>query len=760
VNALLAGMENAVLTARRLMRRLRDVMAGTGSASTRLDKIVHLIAAELRADVCSCYVMRAGEVLELFATYGLRQEAVHKTRLRIGEGVVGEIAAKSQPLALANAQTHPNFAYRPETGEEPFHSMMGVPILRGGKVRGVLTLQHREHRHYREDEIELLETVSMIVAELIAAGELVNVAEISPAGDPLLLPQRLDGTSLSGGMAAGRAVLHRPQITIREMVSDNAEQELTRFKTSVDALQRELDDILAMPGIVAGESRDIIETYKLFASDHGWMTKHEDAIRQGLTAEAAVQKVQNDYRARLAQTTDAMIREKVADLDDLANRLQQHLTGREATAAGTIPDDAILIARTLGPAELLDYDTRKIRGVILEAGGAASHVAIIAKALDIPVIGQCKDIFSRLEPLDPLIIDGDRGTIYIRPGEDIQAQFSQSMLMKRERAFMLDELRDQPNLTPDGEKVSMLLNCGLSIDFDHLQSTGADGVGLYRTEIPFMVRSNFPDVEQQAQMYRHGFARCTDKQLTIRTLDVGGDKMLPYLTPHTEENPALGWRAIRIGLDRPAMLRQQLRAILEAANGQDFALMFPMIATIAELLEAKDILQMEIDRCQRHGLPLPKKLQVGLMLEVPSLIWQVPGLLPHIDFLSIGSNDLLQYFFAADRTNALVSRRYDPLSPAFLLLIREMVAMCNTASKPLSVCGEMASRPLEAMTLLGLGVRKLSIAPNAFVAVKRVVRSTDTQVLSDYLSTQLLRPEPSLRQKLTAFAKDHGVILA
>ncbi|MBI1273995.1 MAG: phosphoenolpyruvate--protein phosphotransferase [Alphaproteobacteria bacterium] len=735
-------------------------MAGSGSAEVRLNKIVHLIAAELHADVCSCYVMRAGEVLELFATHGLRQEAVHKTRLRSGEGIVGDIAAKMQPLALANAQAHPHFAYRPETGEEPFQSMMGVPILRGGRVRGVLTIQHKERRQYREDEIELLETIGMVVAELIAAGELVSAGEISPAGDPLLLPQRLEGLSLSPGMAAGRAVLHKPQITIREMVSDNADAELTRLHEAIAALLNELDKILGTSsGGIQGESREILETYKVFASDHGWLTKHEDAIKQGLTAEAAVQKVQNDYSARFSQINDPMIKEKAADLDDLATRMLQHLTGRHTTAASTLPEDAILIARTLGPAELLDYDTRKIRGLILESGTSASHVAIVAKALDIPVIGQCGGILSRLEPLDPLIIDGTRGIVYVRPNEDVQEQFVHSMALKQERAFMLNELRDLPGTTRDAVDISLMLNCGLAVDFDHLQPTGADGVGLYRTEIPFMVRGSFPNVEQQAQIYRYAFARTEGKALTIRTLDVGGDKMLPYQTDQGEENPALGWRAIRIGLDRPSMLRQQLRAILEAADGRPFNLMFPMIATIAELIESKKILQLEIDRRTACGKVVPEKLRIGLMMEVPSLIWQVPGLLPHVDFLSIGSNDLLQYFFAADRTNPLVSRRYDPLSPAFLLLIREMAAMCNTAGKSLSVCGEMASRPLEAMTLVGLGVRMLSISPSAFVPIKAMVRSMDVKPLSDYLTTQLLRPDASLRQKLTDFARDHGVLL-
>ncbi len=735
-------------------------MAGGGTAPKRLHKIVTLIAAELGADVCSCYVMRAGEVLELFATHGLRQEAVRVTKLRSGEGVIGEIAAQAKPLALANAQSHPSFVYRPETGEEAFTSMMGVPILRGGKVRGVLAIQHKEKRHYAEDEIELLETVAMIVAEMIAQDELVPVNEISPVGDPSLRPNRAEGLSLNGGLAAGYAVLHRPQITLREMVAEDSEHERKRLHEALGGLLEEIDSMMAMPQFGAhGDTSDILDAYRILAADRGWVGKLEDAIHQGLTAEAAVQKVQNDYRARFGQVADPMIREKLADFDDLVDRLLQHLTGRAATAAATLPDDSILIARSLGPAELLDYDRRKLRGLVLETGTMASHVAIIAKALDIPVIGQCSGILSRVEPLDPLIIDGERGIVYIRPGEDVQESFARHREIAEQRQYELAGLRELPSMTADGVAVDLLLNCGLAIDFDHLETTGAAGVGLYRTEIPFMTREDYPSVAQQTDIYRRAFSMTGSRQLTVRTLDIGGDKMLPSLSLREEENPALGWRAIRIGLDRPAILRQQLEALLAASGGKPFNLMFPMIATVAELTAAKEILAQARERHAALGLVGPASLSVGVIVEIPALLWQLPALLPHVDFLCVGSNDLLQYMFAADRGNARVSARYDTLSPAFLLMLRELVVCCAVAGKPLSVCGEMAGSPLEAMTLIGLGVRALSFSPSSFTRVKRMMQSLNVAPLKEYLSTQLLRPDPSLRHKLRAFARDHGVVV-
>lgn len=748
-------------SARRILRRLRDVMAGVGTAQTRLNKIVSLIAAEMQADVCSTYAMRAGEVLELFATHGLKQQAVHKTRLRSGEGIVGTVAASMKPLALANAQTHPSFAYRPETGEDSYHSMMGVPITRGGKVRGVLTLQHKEMRQYRDDEIELMETIAMVVAEVVASGDLVSAAEMTSAGDPQLLPQRLDGLGLCGGMAAGAAVLHRPLLSFHEMVSDNIEGELTRLSQAFATMLADIDLLLQHPQAgLQGETREILETYRFFAADHSWKRRHEDAVKQGLTAEAAVQKVLNDYRVRLGAAGDPMIREKVADMEDLAARLIRHL-GRSVFMPATIalPEETILIARSMGPADLLDYDRSKIKGLVLEQGTNASHVVLVARSLDIPVIGQCSGVIDKIEPLDPIIIDGKHGHIFIRPNEDVQTEFQNSFASKKQQKARLEELKLQPTCTADGIKIKLRLNCGLAFDFEQLQATGADGVGLYRTEIPFMVRGSFPNTAEQTTMYRQAFALCEGKPIIVRTLDVGSDKMLPYQTRQEEDNPALGWRAIRIGLDRPAMLRQQLRALFEAAEGRPFEVMFPMISTVAELLEAKAIFEMERAERRASGKPLADKIGVGLMMEVPALVWQIPAIIPHIDFLSVGSNDLLQYFFAADRTNPLISQRYDSLSPAFLLLIRELVVCCNTANIPLNVCGEMASKPLEAMALIGLGVRRLSLVPSGYGSIKTMLCSLNARALSDYLSSQLLKPDSSLRVKLRMYARDHGVIL-
>ncbi|MFV3076781.1 phosphoenolpyruvate--protein phosphotransferase [Niveispirillum fermenti] len=746
--------------ARRLLARLRDVMAGSGSAQDRLDKIVMTIAHEMSADVCSCYVMRAGEVLELFATIGLNPDAVHKTRMRVGEGLIGDVAAHARPVALANAPSHPNFAYRPETGEDPFNGFLAVPILRGGRVRGVLAIQHKDRRDYDEQEVETLQTIAMIVAELIVAGELVDSRELSMVNDLVLLPSRVEGTSLNRGVGMGVAVLHRPQLTIRQMVADDPETELARLKEAVTSMHSSIDQMLIAVGESDSEHAEIMQTYRMVAADRGWLNRIREAIRSGLTAEAAVQRVQDDNSARMAQVADPYLRDRLLDLNDITNRLLQHLAGKPAEAVGgTLPDEFILVARNLGPAELLDYDRRRLRGLVLEEGSAYSHVAIVARALDIPVVGQAADILRRVEPLDFLIVDGDNGQVFVRPADDIQAVFAASLAARQRRQAEYAKLRDLPAITIDGRQITLMLNCGLLIDLPHLTATGADGVGLYRTEIPFMVRPSYPDVATQLDNYIKVLDEADGKPVNFRTLDVGGDKTLPYFPELGEENPALGWRAIRIGLDRPAMLRKQLRAMLLAGAGRHLRIMFPMIATVAEFIQARRILDLEVGRLRQGGTPGPASLKVGVMMEVPALLFQLDALLPLVDFMSVGSNDMLQYLFASDRGNPMLNNRYDLLSPALLRVLKMLVEKCGEAGVTLSLCGEMASKPLDAMALLGVGLRHLSMSAPAFFEVKSMLRSLHAADLAAYMDRLYHLPVRTLRPYLRAYAADHGVRL-
>ncbi len=750
-----------VLVLRRLLSRIRDVMAGNGSAQTRLARIVSIIARDMATEVCSIYVRRAGDVLELFATQGLRASAVRRTKLRVGEGLIGEIAAKGRPLALPDAQAHPSFVFKPETGEEIYQSLMGVPILRGGRVVGVLAVQNANRRQYTDEEIEALQTVAMVLAELVATGDLVGRGETIPIEGLALAPVRLEGARLNAGLGIGTAVLHKHQFTIRRLVAEDTRVEHERLRKAVAEMHGALDNMLRASAIAgSGEHRDVLETYRLIAEDVGWLRRIGDAINTGLTAEAAVQKVTDDIHGRMRQVSDSYLRERVHDLEDLASRLLQHLLqGEEAVPEAPPEEDFVLVARNLGPAQLLDYHGERLRAVVLEEGSPNAHVAIVARALDIPIVGQVRDAMARIESGDPLIVDADHAQVLVRPSEDVRALFHRSMSARNLRKAQYASLRTQPSVTLDGVEISLSINAGLLVDLQQLADTAADGVGLYRTEVPFMVRSELPNVESQRLLYRKVLDYVDGKPVHFRTLDIGGDKVMPYWDHGDTENPAMGWRAIRVSCDRPALLRQQLRALVQAAAGADLHIMFPMIAEVAEFRFAREMLDRELRRQSLAGAGMPRAVKVGAMLEVPALLYQLDQLLREVDFLSIGTNDLFQFLFASDRGSYQMSERYDVLSPVMLKVLQQVVEQCRRADVPLSLCGEMAGRPLDAMALIGIGLRRLSLSPPAVGPVKMMIRSLDLQSLVVYMHKICEGRQASLREKLKVYAQDHGILV-
>ncbi|OFW84252.1 MAG: phosphoenolpyruvate--protein phosphotransferase [Alphaproteobacteria bacterium GWF2_58_20] len=741
---------------------MRDIMAAKGSGQEKLDRIMALIGTEMASDVCSCYVMRAGEVLELFATVGLNAAAVHRTRLRLGEGLVGDIAARARPLVLENAPAHPNFAYCPETGEDPFRAFCGVPILRSGRVRGVLVIQDAQRRKYGEEEIEILQNLAMVLAELISSGELLSLQEIAfAAGDGDLDFQRLAGVCVNRGVGLGQAILHRPQVVLREMVADSPRVEMRRLRVALQQMFGAIDDLTnaaSRMGDLGEEPVEILESYRMFAKDRGWFMRMREAIRQGLTAEASVQKVMGDMRVRMSQISDPYIRERLYDVEDLSNRLIQHLSGRSGVTV--IPDDGkdyVLVARSLGPAELLELSKSGLCGLVLQEGTRHSHVAIVARALGIPVVGQCAEALERIAPSDMLVVDGDDAQVFVRPSDEVILAYRRRLQMQTLREEGLRGLRDLPAVTRDGEKVSLLINVGLMVDLQNLPDIAPDGIGLFRTELPFMVKAAHPDLMAQTALYKDVLVRAAGLPVVFRTLDIGGDKQLPSFPVGHEENPALGWRALRIGLDRPMMLRTQLRALLMASAGQELRIMFPLVSEVAEYRSARHILDAEVARLRKSGASLPEKIMTGVMIEVPALLFQLDDLLPLCDFVSVGSNDLMQYLFAVDRGSPMVGARYDGLNPALLRALRLVVQAAERHHVSLSICGEMAGRPVEAMTLLGLGFRNLSCPPQSLLAVKAMLRSLEVDRISAYLGALLDADCGNLSDRLHAFARDHEV---
>ena len=753
-------MRGALGGPRVLLRRLREVMAEPVSAQERLDKIVVLIAANMVAEVCSVYVLRVDSTLELYATEGLNRDAVHHTVMRADEGLVGLVASQASAINLSNAQAHPAYSYRPETGEEIYHSFLGVPILRAGNTLGVLVVQNRARRTYSEEEVEALQTTAMVLAEMIASGELSALAP--PGAEPAARrPLHLKGKALSEGIALGHVVLHEPRVVVTNFIADDIPKELKHLESAVETLRTHLDELLEHGDVVeGGEHRDVLEAYRMFAYDRGWVHKLEEAVMTGLTAEAAVERVQSDTRARMLRQTDPFLRERLHDLDDLANRLMRQLTGRDhAPSRENLPENAILVARSMGPAALLDYDRKRLRGLVLEEGGPHSHVAIVARALGIPAVGDIDNATGIVDPGDAIIVDGSAGDLQVRPLPDMEAAYAERVRLRARRQQQYLALRDKPCVTKDGEEVTLLINAGLTVDLPHIADTGAAGIGLFRTELQFMVAPNFPRSSEQYALYRTVLDAAGDKPVTFRTLDIGGDKVLPYMRNIEEENPALGWRAIRLGLDRPALLRTQLRALLRAAGGRALKIMFPMIATVGEFDQAKELVERELTHLRRHGHKLPAQVEVGSMVEVPSLLYQLDELLDHADFLSVGSNDLVQFLYAVDRGNPRVSGRFDPLSAPVLRALKYIADKGRAHGKPVTLCGELASQPIGALALVAIGYRALSVTPSAVGPVKAMLLDLDCRKTAAFVCSLVEKSSGGvqIRAQLEKFAADHGL---
>lgn len=740
---------------REMLRRLRDVMAGIGTPQQRLDSTVQVIAHELGAEVCSIYVQRPGRVLELCATQGLNPQAVHRLFFQPGEGLVGHIAETRLPLTLAEAQKHPKFAYRPETGEEAFQSFAGVPIRRSDRVLGVLVVQHVSMRELTEEEVESLETLAMVLAEVLATMSL-------PGGEPGRDrgPLLVHGIRIHEGIAIGKARLHQPRVVIGGVVAEDPAVEHDMLRAALADMHESLDRVMESEALsAAGEHRDVLETYRLIARDTGWIGRIRDAIDSGLTAAASVQKVRDDTRSRMGAVKDEYLRERLADFEDVALRLLRRLAPGEEVAAddaaamgGTEP--FILVARSMGPAELLDYAGDQLKGLVLEEASATAHVGIVARALDIPVVGRLAHLIDEVDPGDLLIVDGDHGQVFVRPGDDARSQFRESLAAREAMRARYAALRDTPAVSRDGVRVSLQVNAGLLVDVSQLETVGAEGIGLYRTEIPFLVRREYPDVEAQTELYRRILDGAGGRPVTFRTLDAGGDKRLHSFVHDVEENPALGWRALRIGLDQPAILRQQVRAMIHAAGSRPLRVMLPMVATADEFRAARAIIDLEIERAAGRGSGTRGDIAVGAMVEVPSALLDIEGLAEAADFLSVGSNDLLQFLFAADRSGERTATRYDPLSGLFLDSMRRIAMAGRSAGIDVSVCGEMAGRPLEALTLVALGYRSLSMSAVSVGPVKEAILSTDINALSDFILYSMKKTRSSIRNRLKNYLAD------
>ncbi|WP_415403782.1 phosphoenolpyruvate--protein phosphotransferase [Tateyamaria sp. SN3-11] len=737
---------------RKLLGRLRDAMAGDDPGQARLDKITHLIADSIGSEVCSIYLFRDEESLELCATEGLNPEAVHQTRMRLGEGLVGRVALRRQVFNTANAPSAKGFRFMPETGEEVFSSFLGVPIQRLGEALGVLVVQSKQAREFSADEIYALEVVAMVLAEMTELGAFVG--EGSAMGARHSQPSMLRGTVAQEGVAEGHIWLHEPRVVVTNPIADDPHRELERLTEAVEELRVGVDKMLALAS-VDKEQAQVLEAYRMFANSKGWMRRMQEDISNGLSAEAAVEKEQSLARARMGQASDNYLRERLADLDDLSNRLLRILTGQGADTGADMPADPILVARNIGPAELLDYG-RSLKGIILEAGSVGSHAAIVARALAIPLIVHTER--ATLEALngDHVMVDGEQGIVHLRPDDTVVTAFRDKMAMQAAAVERYASIRDKPAETLCGSVVSLHMNAGLMADLPSLVGSGAEGVGLFRTELQFLVRNQMPKRSELSALYARVLDAAGGKKVVFRTLDIGSDKVLPYMKPNDEPNPALGWRAIRVGLDKPGVMQMQLQALIRAANGRPLTVMFPFVAQYEEYTQACAQMDKAMDRERRLGHVLPESIDVGAMLETPSLAFAPTKFFEEVGFLSIGGNDLKQFFFAADRENERVRRRYDTLNVSFLSFIERIVERCDHTGTALSFCGEDAGRPVEALCLAAIGLRSLSMRPASIGPVKSLLRRSNLEEVRKVIADARHRGDMNVRPAIMQYLRDQG----
>jgi phosphotransferase system enzyme I (PtsP) len=739
-----------------LLTRLRATLAEHAGGQERLDRIVRLVAEGLVADVCSVYLKREDSWFELCATEGLKPESVHLSRLRVGQGLVGQIAESAEPISTSDAFHTRGFRYLPETGEEGLESFLGVPVQRLGEVLGVLVVQNREPREYTDDEVYALEVIAMVIAEMAELGAFVGPGAMELAR-PHRLPFYVKGLVGQEGVAEGTVVLHEPQIVVADPITDDPTRERARLRAAIEALRAEVDEMLAADYLTStGEHRDVLNAYRMFAHDKGWVRRLEATIESGLAAEVAVEKEQSATRTRMSRSADPYLRERLHDLDDLSNRLLRLLAGNDQPAGRELPEDAILVARNIGPGELLDYG-RKLRGVVLEEGSVGSHAAIVARALAIPLVIQAARITREAVSGDPILVDGDQGVVHLRPEETVAKAFREKVDMLHEAQAAYAALRDKPATTRDGVTLSLHMNAGLMADLPSLPKCGAVGVGLFRTELQFLVRSSVPKRSELAALYGRILDAARDKPVVFRTLDIGSDKVLPYMKRADEPNPALGWRAIRVGLDRPGIMRMQVQALVRGARGRPLTIMFPFVTECREFEAGRTLVLSEVERERERGHPVPRELRIGAMLETPSLAYASDGFFARADFISVGGNDLKQFFFAADRENERVRRRYDMLSLSYLAFLEHIVTRCAETGTPLSFCGEDAGRPVEALGLAAMGFRNLSMRPASIGPVKALLRQVDLAAVRRVIEDARAAGAPSARPAIDALLSEAGI---
>jgi len=735
-----------------LLHQLADILRVQSPFTERLKLALQFVAENLGSESAFLYSLSEDHYLEAFASFDPHAHDPYGARFRIGEGLVGLIAASRKSLLCENMSHHPNFFYCPGVAEQINLALLGVPLLSPRGIIGVLTIQNPSTRPFAKEQEDKLIAIGNFLAALPEFNRFPLLTIKNAASNEMHV---LEGVGLSSGVSIGTALIHHPRTWKEKAFSTSPPEENKRLKKAIREMMRSIDKLVTPD--LDQNTKDVLNAYRMIAADRGWVRKMHDFIHKGFTAEAAVQKVRRITRERYAQIGDQLLKNRLWDLEDLASRLLRHLSGQE-TVSEELPESTILVAHNLGPAELLDYDRRFLKGVVLEEGVYTAHVTIVARALNIPIVGRLPFLLTNVREGDKLIIDGEDGTVIVSPTEEALKTAHQKIEHTLKIQALTAKLRDKPCQTKEGVPIRLSLNASLPTEIHQLKDFQVEGIGMYRTEIPFMIHTHFPDLETQIELYQDVVDQANTIPITFRTLDIGGDKVIPYIWQGTDDNPALGWRGMRVSLDKPHILKTQVRALMHATHGRELRLLFPMISDISEYREARQLVEEEWARTAAQKEPLPSQILYGMMLEVPSVVTQLPFLLKEVDFLSIGTNDLFQFFYACDRGNPTISTRYDVLSSSFLTYLQDICRTCQKANVPLTVCGEMAGTPFEALALLALGYRSLSMSGHAAGRVKKAILNFPLKEAEAFMEQALKDTyAASLREPFRQFLKDHEI---
>lgn len=742
-----------------LLRRIMEEVNSAGDLDQVLELIVQRVKSTMSADVCSIYLRDLGENLVLMATNGLNPSAIGRVRLAPGQGLVGLVAERAEPVNLDNATADPHYVFFPETGEERYPSFLGVPIIHQRKVLGVLVVQRHTSAQFDTDQEAFLITVGAQLASTIAHAE--AIGESSHIGSASLAQGKpIQGLAGAPGVAFGTAVVVYPPAdldAIPDRIISDVDTEQKIFLDAVASVQDDLRDLkLRMHDVLSAEERALFDAYQLMLGSDALVEGAMDKIRGGNWASGALRQTIDEYVHLFDGMDDLYIKERAEDVKDLGRRVLSYLQ-QGGRSGYEVPRGAILVGDIISASMLAEVPVGNLAGVVSRRGSSASHVAILARAFNVPAVMGASDLpISQIDGKE-LVVDGYQGRIYISPPEPISQEYRRLQQEEEELGVELAGLTALPAQTPDGTTIHLYANTGLIADVTPAINSGAEGVGLYRTEFPFMIRERFPSESEQTDIYRQVLEAFAPRPVTLRTLDVGGDKALPYF-PIEEENPFLGWRGLRITLDHPEIFLVQVRAMMRANAGLgNTRILLPMVTTIDEVDAALSLIRRAYQELRDTGLDIDMP-QIGVMIEVPSAVYQISSLARRADFISVGTNDLSQYLLAVDRNNPRVANLYDGLHPSVLKVLIEIIDRCKEAGKPVNICGEMAADPYAVVLLLGMGVDSLSVSAASISRVKYIIRNLSQAAARDVLKIAMEHEHGhSIRQYVHGVLVEHGL---